>query len=82
MSGESNTPSVPFEAIRRCLRNPVIPNIYDAEARAALDQIENLLVRLRQWDMLVGGIGADGEHHEATADAPYWRSEIDKVLGV
>ena len=38
------------------------------------------LERLREWDMLVGYIGADGEHHEATADAPYWRNEIDRAL--
>lgn len=39
-----------------------------------------LLERLREWDMLVGYIGADGEHHESTADAPYWRGEIDSAL--
>lgn len=44
------------------------------------EEQRNLLIRLRQWDMLVGGMNAYGEHQEATADAPYWRSEIDKVL--
>ena len=47
---------------------------------ARLDKALALLRRIRQWDMLVGGIGADGEHHEATADAPYWRYEIDRCL--
>lgn len=45
-----------------------------------LEAQTDLLRRLRQWDMLVGGIGADGQHHEATADAPYWRNAIDRVL--
>lgn len=47
-----------------------------------IEEARELLRRLRQWDMLVGYVGSDGEHHEATADAPYWRNEIDRVLGV
>jgi len=34
------------EAIALCLRNPVIPNIYDAEARNALDRIRNVLPQI------------------------------------
>lgn len=34
-----------------------------------IDRMAMLLVRLRQWDMM-----------DATADGPYWRSEIDAAL--
>ena len=35
----------------------------------ALDEIESLLKRLRQWDVM-----------QSTADGPYWISEINKIL--
>ena len=48
--------------------------------RNALPQIEagiELLERIRQWDIVAGPGLSKGEF---TADAPYWRGEIDAAL--
>ena len=44
-----------------------------------LESYNDLLRRLREWDMLNSYTDGDGEVREPTADAPYWRSEIDRV---
>jgi hypothetical protein len=50
------------------------------QERERAERAEGLLRRIRQWDMLVGYVNADREQVECTGDAPFWRSEIDKVL--
>lgn len=42
------------------------------EQRERIETLTTLLTRLRQWDQLVMGTG----------DEPYWRREIDAVIGV
>jgi hypothetical protein len=41
----------------------------DAALQKRLADAQHLLARLRGWDVM-----------DATADGPYWRSEIDKAL--
>lgn len=52
-------------------RFSVIDDLSEANAKliTAAPEMLDLITRFRHWDMLDG-----------TADGPYWKSEIDKVL--
>lgn len=63
-----------FETKKQRVRAEIAEAAADDE-HARLGKALAMMRRLRSWDVIAGSPG-----HESTADAPYWRGEIDRCL--